>query len=207
MIEKIILIIEGIILLITNYISSNIGHFLVFFFMAIESSFIPFPSEIIMIPAGTLSSLGHLNIYLVILLGTLGSVVGALINYYIGYYFGRCFLLKRKKLFFIKSSHLEKTEHFFKKYGKSATFFARLIPVVRQYISLPAGFSKMNLKDFLFFTFLGSFIWVSFLAIIGFRLGDELSKSVINYFNIIILLLVCLFVIVITFYYFYKKIK
>lgn len=198
---------EAIIFYITTYISSNLGHFFVFLFMTIESSFIPFPSEIVMIPAGTLSFLGHLNIYLVIFLGTLGSVVGALINYFIGYYFGRKYLLKNKKIFFINLSHLRKTEHFFKKYGKSATFFARLIPVVRQYISLPAGFSKMNLKDFILYTFLGSFIWVSFLAIIGFRLGDEISKSVVNYLNIFILLLLCLFVIVITFYYFWKKIK
>lgn len=198
---------EEIIFYITTYISSNLGHFFVFLFMTIESSFIPFPSEIVMIPAGTLSFLGHLNIYLVIFLGTLGSVVGALINYFIGFYFGRKYLLKNKKIFFINLSHLRKTEHFFKKYGKSATFFARLIPVVRQYISLPAGFSKMNLKDFILYTFLGSFIWVSFLAIIGFRLGDEISKSVVNYLNIFILLLLCLFVIVITFYYFWKKIK
>lgn len=189
------------------YFSGFLGHFLVFLLMAVESSFIPFPSEIVMIPAGVFAFRGSLNIYLVILLGTIGSVFGALVNYFIGYYFGRRYLLKHQRLFFINTSHLEKTEHFFKKYGKSATFFARLIPVVRQYISIPAGFSKMPLKDFILYTFLGSFIWVSFLAIIGYRLGEEISKAVVNYVNIFIIVLVCLLVLILAFWYFLKKIK
>jgi len=198
---------EEIVIYLSVYLTGFVGHLLVLLLMTIESSFIPFPSEIIMIPAGIFAFLGNLNIYLVILLGTLGSVIGALINYFLSYHFGRKYLLKHKKLFFINLSHLEKTEIFFKKYGSLATFLGRLIPVVRQYISIPAGFSKMNLTKFIFYTFLGSFLWVSFLAIIGYRLGDEISKSIINYFNIVILLLVCAFVIVFAFFYFLKKIN
>ncbi len=196
-----------IILFLTNYFSTNLGHLFVFLLMTIEGSFIPFPSEIIMIPAGALSYTGHLNIYFVIFLGVLGSLVGALINYSIGYYLGRRYLLKHKRLFFINIKHLEKTEHFFKKYGKTATFFGRLIPVVRQYISLPAGFSGMKLSDFILYTFLGSLVWVSFLTIIGYKLGEEISKSVLSYFNIFLLVFICLFVIFFAFLYFIKKIK
>lgn len=197
---------EELILFFSDYFSGFLGHFLVFLLMTIESSFIPFPSEIIMVPAGIYAYLGNLNIYMIIFLGTLGSVFGALINYSIGYYLGRRYLLKNKKIFFINISHLEKTELFFKKHGKIATFFGRLIPVIRQYISIPAGISKMNLKDFILYTFLGSFLWVTFLAIIGYKLGEEVSKSILNYFNIFIIVFICLFIIVISLIYFYKKI-
>jgi membrane protein DedA with SNARE-associated domain len=197
---------EELILFFSDYFSGFLGHLLVFLLMAIESSFIPFPSEIIMVPAGIYAYLGNLNIYLIILLGTIGSVFGALVNYFIGYHFGRRYLLKNKKIFFINITHLEKTEQFFKKYGKLATFFGRLIPVVRQYISIPAGVTKMNLKDFIFYTFLGSFLWVSFLAIIGYKLGEEISKAILNYFNIVIIIFICVFIIIISFLYFYKKI-
>jgi membrane protein DedA with SNARE-associated domain len=198
---------EEIILLFSDYFSGFVGHLLVFILMTIESSFIPFPSEIIMIPAGFFSYLGNLNIYLVIILGTLGSVFGALINYFIGYHFGRKYLLKHKRFFFIKLSHLEKTETFFKKYGKAATFFGRLVPILRQYISIPAGFSRMNLVDFTIYTFLGSFLWVSFLSVIGYKLGIEISKSVINFFNIFLLLFICVFVIIFALIYYFRKIK
>lgn len=198
---------EEVMLYLGVYFSGFVGHLLVFLLMAVESSFIPFPSEIVMIPAGAFAYLGSLNIYLVILLGTLGSVFGALVNYFIGYSLGRKYLLKNKKIFFINISHLERTEVFFKKYGKSATFFARLIPVVRQYISIPAGFSKMPLKDFIIYTFLGSFIWVSFLAIVGYKLGEEISKAVVNFVNIFIILLFCALVIVLAFIYFLKKVR
>jgi membrane protein DedA with SNARE-associated domain len=151
--------------------------------------------------------MGSLNIFLIILLGTLGSLIGASINYSIGYYFGRKYLLKNKKLFFLNIKHLKKTEYFFKKYGKLATFTGRLIPVIKQYISLPAGFSSMNYFDFIVYTFLGSFLWVTFLAIIGYKLGQEISKIILNYFNIVVIISICIFVLVVAFIYFLKKIK
>ncbi|MDD4049944.1 MAG: DedA family protein [Candidatus ainarchaeum sp.] len=198
---------EELILFLSDYLTGFVGHLLVFLLMTIESSFIPFPSEIVMVPAGTFAYVGNLNIFLVILLGTLGSVFGALINYSIGYYLGRRYLLRHQRIFFINVSHLEKAEFFFKKYGSSATFFARLIPVVRQYISIPAGFSKMPLKNFILYTFLGSFLWVSFLTILGYKLGEEISKSVLNYFNVLMIVLVGLVVLSIAFWYFLKKTK
>jgi len=198
---------EEIIVLLSKYLTGFVGHLLVFVFMTIESSFIPFPSELIMIPAGAIAYVKNLNIYLVIFLGTLGSLAGALINYSLGYYFGRKFIVKRKKIFFINTSHLKKSELFFEKHGKSATFIARLVPVIRQYISIPAGISKMPLKDFILYTTLGSFIWVSFLTIIGYKLGEEMSKSIVNFVNIFVILLFCLFVILLLFWYFYKKLK
>jgi len=196
--------------LIFNYVahfSSNFGYFVIFILMVIESSFVPFPSELVIIPAGIAAYMGSLNIFIVILLGTLGSLIGATINYSIGYYFGRKYLLKYKKLFFLNKRHLEKTESFFEKYGKIATFTGRLIPVVKQYISLPAGFSGMRYLDFILYTFLGSLLWVSFLAIIGYSLGQEMSKVILNYFNIFAIISICVFVLVVAFVYFVKKMK
>jgi len=174
----------------------NFGYLGVFLLMSIESSFIPFPSEIILIPAGFLAFQGKLDIFLIVLFSGLGSIFGALINYYIGKFLGRKYILKHKKFFFIKEKHLIKSELFFKKYGSLATFIGRLIPVVRQYISVPAGFSNMKLSKFIFWTFLGATIWSLFLVLLGYLIGGTLSNSIIHIYNWIIfgvLLLVIFF--------------
>ena len=170
------------------------GFFLIFFFMTIESSFIPFPSEVVMIPAGYLSSPAYLsspsyipgpemNFWLAIVAGIIGSWLGALFNYYLALWLGRPLLLKWGKYFFISEKNFDKGEAFFKSHGEISTFTARLIPVVRQYISLPAGIARMNMFRFLLWTGLGAGIWVAILTAIGYVAGqnskliEEYSKS------------------------------
>lgn len=164
--------------------------------MLIESSFIPFPSEIILIPAGMLVFNGSLNIYLAILISSLASLLGALINYFIGFKLGKSYLLKKKNLFFINPKHLHNSELFFNKYGSLATFIGRLIPIIRQYISIPAGFSRMNLFNFCISTLIGSAIWSAFLLYLGYFLGNS-ATNVLGYYNNLILWLIGLFLIAI----------
>ena len=153
------------------------GYFGVFFLMFIESSFIPFPSEVAVPPAGYLASQGKLSIWLVVISSTLGSLFGALFNYYLAMKLGRplVFRLLRRwgKFFFLSEKHLARADIFWQKHGHISTFTGRLIPGVRQLISIPAGFSRMPLKLFVAFTTLGAFIWCSFLAFCGYFFGKE----------------------------------
>ncbi len=191
-------------------ITENLGHLGVMLLMAIESSFIPMPSEIIVPPAAYLASLGKMNIYLIVILGTLGSLLGALFNYVIGYYLGRPIIYKLSehrfaKYFFINKNKLEKAEKYFIKNANSATFFGRLIPVIRQLISIPAGFCKMNLIYFTLYTTLGSFIWVSILAGLGYFLGS--NQSLLKTYYKEISLILFLFGIIYFYLKFFKKKK
>mgnify|MGYP006056272213 FL=1 len=163
---------EGILMLIVSTIS-KLGYFGIFIGMMIESSFIPFPSEIIMIPAGYLVQKGEMNMGLVILFGILGSIAGALINYYISKKIGKALILKYGKYFFISGKTIEKSEQFFLKHGEISTFTGRLIPGIRQLISIPAGMFGMNLKYFVLLTALGSGIWLTILAYLGFIIGEN----------------------------------
>ncbi len=152
--------------------------------MFLESSCFPFPSEVVMIPAGYLSSpaylrsadyiAGHeMNVWVAVFMGVIGSWLGALFNYCLALWLGRPLLLKWGKYFFISEKNFEKGERFFQRHGEVSTFTARLIPVVRQYISLPAGLVRMNLARFLFYTGLGAGIWVAVLAWIGYVAGQN----------------------------------
>ena len=155
------------------------GYFGIFIAMFLESSFFPFPSEVIMIPAGYLAFQGEMNLPLAIATGILGSVTGALFNYWLAYRYGRPFLLRYGRYFFLKPENLEKLERFFAQHGEISTFNGRLIPGVRQYISLPAGLSRMSLGRFVLYTALGAGIWVTVLALLGYFLGahkEELSR-------------------------------
>jgi len=154
-------------------IVGSLGYMGIFIMMFLESSFFPFPSEVVMIPAGYLAFKGEMNIYIAILAGVFGSVAGAMFNYYLALKFGRNFLLKYGKYFFLKSDSLEKLEKFFQKHGEISTFNGRLIPGIRQYISLPAGLSQMNIWKFSIFTALGAGIWVAVLAGLGYFLGSN----------------------------------
>ena len=154
------------------------GFFLIFFFMTVESSFIPFPSEVVMIPAGFLAYRGELtfgNVWIdcpiAILAGLAGSLAGAFINYYLSLYLGRTALHKYGKYFFLKEETLDRAEEVFREYGDLATFVCRLLPAIRQLISIPAGLSKMNLGRFTLFTGLGAGIWVIILTLIGVYFG------------------------------------
>ncbi|MFH1444028.1 MAG: DedA family protein [Candidatus Peregrinibacteria bacterium] len=141
--------------------------------MAVESSFIPFPSEVVMIPAGYLAKQGQMNLGLAILSGMVGSVFGALINYAIAATLGRRALLKYGHLFLISPEKFERAECFLREYGEIGTFVGRIIPVVRQYISFPAGLAKMPLWRFSLWTGLGAGFWVTVLALIGYAVGDN----------------------------------
>lgn len=157
---------------IVSYIG-EFGYWGIFILMFLESTFFPFPSEIIMIPAGYLAFKGEMNIYAIISIGILGSVLGALFNYYLARSFGRVFLLKYGKYFFIKEETLDKLQTFFIKHGELSTFNGRLIPGIRQLISLPAGLAQMNVFKFSFYTALGAGIWVVVLVILGYILGSN----------------------------------
>lgn len=141
--------------------------------MLLESSFFPFPSEVVMVPAGYLAQKGEMNFYIAIGMGILGSWLGALLNYYLAVFFGRPFLLKYGRYFFISEKKFTRVEDFFRRHGEIGTFTGRLIPVVRQYISFPAGLARMNLARFLFFTGLGAAIWVTILVCIGYIAGQN----------------------------------
>lgn len=158
------------------HFAQEIGYWGIVFLMTLESSFIPFPSELVIPPAAYLAAQGKLNIYLVIAAGVLGSVLGALLNYFLAYYLGRplIYRLTEKKFarfLLIKKEHISRAEGFFSRYQTGSTFFGRLIPVIRQLISLPAGFIKMSLFRFTAFTLLGSLIWTVILSLLGYFFG------------------------------------
>ncbi len=159
------------------------GFLLVFVFMAIESSFIPFPSEVVMIPAGFLAARGELvsgspvmALGIAIAVGILGSLAGAYANYFIALKVGKPFLEKYGKWFFVKPEPLAKACEVFNRYGAATTFVCRLVPVIRQLISIPAGISRMPLASFTFFTALGAGIWTAILAGVGYALGRSSAQ-------------------------------
>jgi len=182
----------------------SLGYIGIFIMMFLESSFFPFPSEVVMIPAGYLAYKGEMNIYIVVFSGIAGSLTGALLNYFLAVKFGRAFLIKYGKYFFIKEETISKMEDFFKSHGHISIFSGRLIPAVRQYISFPAGLARMNLFTFSFYTTLGAFIWVVILTLLGYYLGDNeaLVKEYLRY--IIVSILICLAIIG---FWYYSKIK
>ena len=157
---------------IVSYIG-DMGYLGIFLLMFLESTFFPFPSEVVMIPAGYLAYQGEMNLYLIILVGIVGSVAGALLNYYLAHSLGRRLMLKYGKYVFIKEETLDKLETFFHKHGEISTFTGRLIPGIRQLISLPAGLARMNLAKFSLFTALGAGIWVVVLVVLGYLVGSN----------------------------------
>jgi len=183
----------------------DMGYLGIFFLMLIESSFIPFPSEIVLVPAGYLASKGDMDISLILLASLLGSIGGALINYFGALYVGRKFLLKYGKYILISEETLDKMENFFKKHGAISTFTGRLIPGIRQLISIPAGLSKMNLKVFIFYTSLGALIWSIILVALGYLIGEnqELIKEYLS--QIVTITLVCVALITAMYIYNHKR--
>jgi membrane protein DedA with SNARE-associated domain len=139
--------------------------------MFLESSFFPFPSEVVIPPAGYLASQGQMNPFAVVASGIIGSVLGALFNYWIAVRWGRFFFYRYGKYFFVSPEALRKAEAFFERHGHISTFTARLLPVIRQYVSLPAGLARMNLAKFCIYTALGSGVWVVALTALGYWIG------------------------------------
>lgn len=141
--------------------------------MFLESSFFPFPSEVVIPPAGYLASQGRMSLPVVVLLGTLGSLLGALFNYWLSLKLGRPLLLRLGRYIGLTQRRYAKAEGYFRQHGEISTFAGRLIPGLRQYISLPAGLARMHLGRFALFTALGAGIWVSVLAWLGYLIGEN----------------------------------
>lgn len=162
--------------------------------MAIESTFIPLPSELIIIPAGYLWYIGKLNPFLIVIGAVIGSLIGSYFTYWLGEAYGRDFVLKHSKYFFIKEKHLQKVDLFFEKYGSWSIFLGRLVLGIRHYISFPAGIAKMNKTKFLIYTALGAGIWSTFLMYLGYFIGDniDLIKEYTTYFTIAVVIIIVL---------------
>lgn len=141
--------------------------------MAMESSIIPVPSELVMPPAGYLAYQGKMNMTVAILCGTVGSLIGAYANYFVSHYLGRPLILKYGKYVLIPPDKFERVEQFFLKHGEISTFIGRLLPVVRHLISIPAGLSGMNHLKFSLYTLAGAGIWCTILAWIGYAIGEN----------------------------------
>jgi len=172
--------------------------------MFLESSFFPFPSEVVMIPAGYLASQGEMSLTLVIFFGILGAILGSLFNYCLAYKFGRIAILKFGKYFFMDENRLMAIEDYFYKHGHISTFIGRLIPGVRQYISLPAGLGKMDLRLFTIFTALGAGLWVIILVLLGYFIGQN-QALIKEYLHLILAILSVVLVLIVILYI--KKIK
>ena len=187
---------------IVNFIVDTVGslgYTGIFVMMFLESSFFPFPSEVVMVPAGYLAFKGEMNIYLAVLAGIAGSLAGAVFNYFLALKYGRVFLSRYGKYVLVKEETLQKMEEFFAKHGHISTFSGRLIPAVRQYISLPAGLAKMNLWKFSLYTSLGAGIWVVILTLLGYYIGHN-EALVKEYLQVIIITILALLTIGILFY-------
>jgi len=160
---------------VTDWYMSHMNYGTITLLMAVESSFIPFPSEIVIPPAAWKAAdpAGGLNIYLVVVFSTIGCLIGALFNYFIAYFLGRKIIYslaesKYARFFLINRESVEKSEQYFVKHGRTSTLIGRLVPGVRQLISIPAGLAKMNMRDFIIFTAIGSTIWNICLAMLGY---------------------------------------
>lgn len=172
----------------------------IFLLMLLESCGIPMPSEVIMPFSGFLVADGRMLFWLVVAMGTLGNLAGSLLAYWIGYKGGRPLIEKYGKYILISNHDLDLADGWFKKYGDLTVFFGRLLPVIRTYISFPAGISKMNVKRFALYTTLGALPWTALFAWLGVKMGDnwELIREKLHNFDllvgIIIIVLIILFI-------------
>ncbi|MDP4001369.1 MAG: DedA family protein [bacterium] len=168
--------ITDLLIAITGFVTSTIdalGYMGVTVLMAIESAAIPLPSEIIMPFSGSLVSANRFTLIGLGIAGATGSVIGSVVTYALGFYGGRKLILKYGHFFLISEKDLELTENFFARFGSLSSFLGRLIPIVRTFISIPAGIGKVPLTPFILYTFIGSFIWSYFLAWVGLKLGEN----------------------------------
>ncbi len=191
---------------IVGYVG-DMGYWGIFLLMFLESTFFPFPSEIVMIPAGYLAYKGEMNLYLAVLAGIVGSIAGALFNYYLALHFGRKFILKYGRYFFISEQTLNKLELFFKNHGELSTFNGRLIPGIRQLISLPAGLARMNIPKFIFYSGFGAGIWVIVLVALGYFLGANEALIAEYLQSATLIALVCVVLITVFYIVRYKRKK
>ena len=188
-------------------IVGDMGYIGIFIMMFLESTFFPFPSEVAMIPAGYLASKGDMNLYIAISIGLMGSLTGALFNYYLAKLYGRKAVIKFGRYFFFDENKLKKMENFFYKHGSFSTLTSRLIPGVRQFISLPAGLSNMPIFSFVLYTTIGAGIWVIILTLLGYIIGE--NQILVEQYLHQIIIATLLIIIISTIFYIWrnKKIK
>ena len=180
------------------------GYAGIFILMALESTVLPVPSELVLIPAGYLAYQGKMNLALIMLSATLGSLAGASLNYVFALWVGRPFLERWGKYFFVRPPLLLKTDEFFAKHGKISTFTGRLIPGIRHLISLPAGLTRMNPTTFAFYTLLGAGIWAATLTLIGYFIGGN-TALINDYLHTIIISLIVAVIIIIIAYSLWQR--
>ena len=194
---------------------SKYGYLAVFSLVAIENIFPPIPSEVILLGGGFLTTTIGLNVVLMIIAATLGSLVGAIVLYYIGKIFNKERLKKIisgkiGKVLRLKEKDIEKADEWFDNKGNKTVFFCRFIPIVRSLISIPAGMSEMPIVKFLIYTTMGSLIWNSILIIIGNRVGDnweEILGIFDKYSHIVAISLIIVFILFIIWFYGFRKSK
>ena len=172
---------------------NHLNYWVIMLLMAIESSFIPFPSEVVVPPAAYQAANGDKNVFLVVFFATIGALIGAIINYAIAYYLGRPIVYKFANsrighMCLIDEQKVMAAEKYFDDHGAVGTIIGRLIPAVRQLISIPAGLARMRFSQFLLYTFIGAGLWNSVLAAIGYSLAhvvrpEELDATVVQYEN------------------------
>jgi membrane protein DedA with SNARE-associated domain len=176
-------------------IISQLGYFGISGGMLIESMCIPLPSEVVLPLAGFMVADGTLNFFWANIAVAIGSLTGSLIAYFVGYYGGRPFILKYGKSFFISEEKFDKADHIFNKYGGAAVFFGRLLPIIRTFISLPAGIARMNLKKFILFSLTGMLPWNAILIYLGYKFGanyETVVRPVFKKFENVVIVLIIL---------------
>lgn len=196
-------------------IMEQVGYLGVFLLIAIENIFPPIPSEVILVFGGFMTTYTSLNIPIMILAATLGSLLGAIVLYYIGKIFNKERLKrivngKIGKVLRLKASDIEKADKWFDTKGNKTVFFCRFIPIVRSLISIPAGMSEMPMQKFLLYTISGSLIWNTVLIIVGSIVGDKWETIVgylDNFSNIILIILVIIFVVAMYYWFVIRKKK
>jgi len=185
---------------IANFVTSIISHLGypgVFLLMALESACIPIPSEIIMPFSGFLVTTGQFNFWAIVIVGSLGNLAGSFLAYWIGYTGGRSLVEKYGRYILLSQRDLESSDRFFRKYGQSTVFFSRLLPIIRTFISLPAGISKMDFKKFSLYTFLGVIPFTAVLTYAGVKLKENWTalQPYFHKFDLIIAIVIVLVVI------------
>ncbi len=182
------------------------GYIAVAVLMALENACIPIPSELILGFAGYLIFAGQMEFFEATVAGMIGGMLGSIITYYIGSHGGRPFINKYGKYFFMKKSHIDTAQNWFDKYGIKAVFFSRMLPVVRTFISLPAGFARVNMKKFIIYTFAGSLPWTMLILYIGMILGEN-WRTMLSVGHEFSLLVSVILVIICAYYYILWKLK
>ena len=190
-----------------NWILSTVhgwGYLGIFILMALESTVLPIPSELVLIPAGYLAFQGKMSLALILLSATAGCLTGAFINYTFALWVGRPFLERWGKYFFVRPALLHKTDRFFQDYGKISTFSGRLIPGIRHLISLPAGLARMNPASFAAYTMLGAGLWSSVLTLTGYFIGGN-EALIHTYLPILSIIIIAAAIIIFIAYWLWQQ--